>query len=187
MLFSIGRRLDFEKYKQIRNRVVPQLHRAKFCFIKDLTPRSSNKTSCLAVKYLNKMHNSIPVLNYGGVSANTNQEKVEILNSFFSTCFNRAMPSLSPCVDPVASMEDNSDDLLCTIEDVWSLLSSRDVSIATGPDGISPWMLKTTAEYISPSVTTKLFNLSLQAGYVPNAWKQPSIVPIPSFPCYTTE
>lgn len=79
------------------------------------------------------MHNSILVLNYGGVSANTSQEKEEMFNSFFSICYNWTMLalslSLSPCIDPVASMEQGSiDDLLCTVEEVWNLVSSLDVS-----------------------------------------------------------
>ncbi len=76
MLFSqakrSGRGSDVEKYKHIRNRVVTQLHRAKSSFFKNLNPRSNSKKIWSAVKYLNKKHSSIPVLNHGSVSANTN-------------------------------------------------------------------------------------------------------------------
>ncbi len=110
-----------------------------------------------------------------------------MLNSFFSTCFNQALPPLSPCNDPIASAEENSsiDDLLCTVEEVCGLLSALDVSKATGPDGISARMLKTTAEFIAPSIT-KLFNLSLQTGCVPRGWKRSTIVPIPKTSPATT-
>ncbi len=96
------------------------------------------------------------------------------------------MPPLSTCTDPVVSTEeDNIDDFLCTVEEVYGLLSSLDASKATGPDGISARMLKMSAEFIAPSVTT-LFNLSLQSGHVPHEWKRSTIVPIPKTSPATT-
>ncbi len=156
-------------------------------FFKNLNPRSYNKKFWSAVKYLNKKHSSIPVLNHGSVSANTNEQKAEMLNSFFSTCFNQAMSPLSPCNDPIASAEEDSsiDDLLCTVEEVCGLLSVLEVSKATGPDGISTRLLKTTPEFIAPLIT-KLFNLSLQTGCVPRGWKRSTIVPIPKTSPATT-
>ena len=55
------------------------------------------------------------------------------------------------------------------------MLSSLDVSKASGPDGASA---KMTTEFIAPSVC-KLFNISLQTGRVPQGWKQSIIVPVP--------
>lgn len=174
-----NKRSDVEKYKRIRNRVVIQLRTAKSNFFKNLNPRS-NKKFWSTVKYLNKRYNSIPVLNQGSVTANTSKEKAEMLNSFFSTCFNPAFPPLSPRNDLIASTGEvsNIEDLLCTDEEVYGLLSSLDVSKASGPDGISARMLRMTAEFIAPSVC-KLFNLSLQTGRVPHRWKQSTIVPVP--------
>ena len=87
-----------------------------------------------------------------------------MLNSFFLTCFNSACPPLSASNSPTELPGDTSDvdieDILCTVEEVYELLVSLDVSKATGPDGISARMLKRTAGCIAPSVC-KLFNLSL--------------------------
>ena len=58
------------------------------------------------------------------------------------------------------------------------MLLSIDTSKASGPDGISGKMLKHTAVSIAP-VITKLFNLSIQTGVVPSAWKTSTVVPIP--------
>ena len=173
-----GKRSDVEKYKRIRNRVVTQLRNAKSSYFKNLNPKGNSKKFWSAVKYLNKKHNSIPVLNHGSMTANTNEEKAEMLNSFFSTCFNPTFPPLSPSNVPTASTRDDSIDLLCTEEDVYGLLSSLDTSKASGPDGISARMLKMTAEFIAPSVC-KLFNISLLTGTVPQGWKQSIIVPVP--------
>ena len=98
-----GKRSDVEKYKCIRNRVVTQLRNAKSSYFKNLNPKSNSKKFWSAVKYLNKKHNSIPVLNHGSMTANTNEEKAEILNSFFSTCFNPTFPPLSLSNVPTGS------------------------------------------------------------------------------------
>ena len=57
-------------------------------------------------------------LNHGSMTANTNEEKAEMLNSF-STCFNPTFPPLSPSNVPTVSTRDDSIDLLCTEEDVY--------------------------------------------------------------------
>ena len=159
MLFSkakrSGKRSDVEKYKRIRNRVVTQLRNAKSSYFKNLNPKHNSKKFRSAVKYLNKKHNSIPVLNHGSMTANTNEEKAEMLNSF-SNCFN---PPLSSNNDTTASACEVSsiDDLLCTEEDVYGLLSSLDVSKASGPDGVSARMLKMTSEFIATLLCMQAF------------------------------
>ena len=49
----------------------------------------------------------------------------------------------------------------CTEDEIQFFLSSLDISKATGPDGISPKMLKSTGSSIAPSVTS-LLNLFLR-------------------------
>ena len=58
------------------------------------------------------------------------------------------------------------------------MLNALDTSKASGPDGISGKMLKSTAPSITP-VLTKLFNLSMRTGIVPTAWKTSAVVPVP--------
>ena len=70
------------------------------------------------------------------------------------------------------------DRLLCSEDEIHTLLSSLDVSKANGPDGISARMLHSTALAITPSVT-KLVNLSISCGRPPSQWKMSSVVPIP--------
>ena len=99
-----------------------------------------------------------------------------MLSDFFSTCFNT---ELSP-PSSYNHMLDSTipEDLLCTDEDTFFLLSSLDSFKATGPDGISACMLRSTADSITPSVT-ELLNLSLCSGHVPMVWKRSFVVPIP--------
>ena len=55
---------------------------------------------------------------------------------------------------------------------------SMDLQKANGPDGISAKMLKGVAYSITPSLT-RLFNISIVQGRVPECWKSSSVVPIP--------
>ena len=67
--------------------------------------------------------------------------------------------------------------LLCAEEEVLFLLTSLDVTKASGPEGISARMLKATAAAITP-VVTNLFNLSISTGSFPQAAKSSVAVPV---------
>ena len=56
-------------------------------------------------------------------------------------------------------------------------MRNLEVNKASGPDGVSAYMLKYTAASIAPSIT-RLFNYSLQSGKLPAQWKTSMIVPI---------
>ena len=75
-------------------------------------------------------------------------------------------------VDPNSCPEQ----LLCTEEEVLFLLTSLDVTKASGADSLSARMLKATAPAIAP-VVTKLFNLSISTGSFPQAAKSSVVVP----------
>lgn len=62
--------------------------RAKVNYFKNLKPRDSKKF-WKAVKYLNGQQSTIPTFQQGEQTASTDQQKAELLNSFFSTCLNR--------------------------------------------------------------------------------------------------
>ena len=75
--------------------------------------------------------------------------------------------------------------LLCSEGEVLDLIFSLDASKSSGPDGISARMLKEVSFSVTPSLT-KLFNLSLSTGILPDSWKIARIVPIPKSTQNTT-
>ena len=101
-----------------------------------------------------------------------------MLNSFFTNCFNAALPPFPTESMAEALTNDNMEDLLCTEKEVLQLLNNIDKSKACGPDKISGKMLKMTAHSIASSVT-KLFNQSITTNTFPKCWKLSSVVPIP--------
>jgi hypothetical protein len=99
----------------------------------------------------------------------------ELFNDYFTSVLNSnddlidstALPSTTQC-------EPTTSELNLSQEDVLVCLRTLDVNKATGPDGISPRLLKETAHQIAPSLST-LFNRSLDSGSLPEEWKLANI------------
>ena len=64
-----------------------------------------------------------------------------------------------------------------TIESVCSMLSRLNPLKASGPDGILPFLLKSSASALAPSLT--LINRSLHSGVVPSGFKKANIAAVP--------
>ena len=122
-------------------------------FFNSLLP-SNSKQFWKVVKLVNKQHTQIPPLYFEQSEATTHREKADMLNSFFSKCWNY---SIAPLHNQAKIYFDCSsicpDYLLCTIEEVIHLIKGLDTSKSNGPDGISAQMLKSTALSIAPSLT----------------------------------
>ena len=172
-----GKSEHHSKFRKLRNKVVKLMGSAKSSYFQRLNPKDQ-KQFWKAIKYLNKQQSSIPTLHYQDTAAESNSEKANLLNEFFSACFNRDIPPLSPADTDYHNAHYNScpEDLLCTTDEVLFLIQTLDSSKANGPDGVSAQMLKTTAHSIAPSIT-KLFNLSISHGRFPESWKTSTVVP----------
>ena len=173
---------DYIKYKIARNKLVNDMRKAKSTYFKKLNPKNP-KEFWRAVKFLNKKQSSIPTLSKDSCEATTGPEKANLLNTYFSECFNHSVQPLSnEDVDiPLQLISDPNNfphELECNEENVCELLGSLDINKSNGPDGISARMLKHTAASISPSIT-QLFNQSLHSCRVPSEWKSSLVVPIP--------
>ena len=93
-------------------------------------------------------------------------------------CFNSSYPPISTTI--IVSHQCSSE-ILCIVEEVYFFLKDLDLSKASGADGISACVLKSTADAIAPSVTS-LFNHSIICCWPPSSWKCASVVPIPKVP-----
>ena len=90
-----GKPEHHSKYRKLRNKVVILMRSAKSSYFERLNPKDK-KQFWKAIKYLNKLQSTIPILNYQDSTAESNSEKASLLNEFFSTCFNRDIPPLLP-------------------------------------------------------------------------------------------
>ena len=118
------------------------------------------------INKLHKINTSIPSLNYNSHSLTSPQSKAEVLNSFFSSCFNKSSPPPFSCP--------TRDSLYTKTE----LPTSSPVYSQILPDSISAKMDHSTAPSISAPFSI-IFNSSLSTGALRSDWKSSTIIPIP--------
>lgn len=166
-----------KKYKTLRNVIVSKLRTTKASFFSNLvTVRSDSKKFWAIIRSLKPRTTSSKVFTDGHFIGSTPLEKANMLNSFFSSCFNSAAvrASYSTTANPISLPEH----LDCTAGEVIVLLKKTQIHSASGPDGVSAWMLHTFADELAPSLAS-IFNLSLKTGKIPDDWKLANVVPIP--------
>ena len=117
-----------------------------------------------------------PPISTGGDVFYNPKDKANAFNNFFLhhsdiDTSNAELPST--CDVPAHSLTN----ITVTESDVTDLLKNIDISKATGPDGISPRLLKEAGNAISKPLS-KLFNLSLEIKTVPEVWKRANVIPI---------
>ena len=183
--FKQAKRLNSErawaKYNKARNQVTSALRSAKATFFSNLSSSvKSSKDFWAVFNRLTPNRQRIPDnLTHNAHSAKSSQDKADLLNRFFASCFTSPASSTtgSPPITSSSAPNTSLSSFTCSQDDVFHLLSTCKIKTASGPDGISSAMLRGTAESISPSLTT-LFNLSLEQGVVPTDWKISNVTPI---------
>ena len=98
-----------------------------------------------------------------------------MLNNYFASQAtldddNRRLPHFTPVQHHLASIS-------ITIQDVKDVLRNLNVNKASGPDLISPHLLKEGAIILSWPLSI-IFNRSLEQGYFPTCWKFGNVIPI---------
>ena len=101
--------------------------------------------------------------------AETDQAKAEMLNLYFSSQtrvdhINKDLPRLEPALHSLNSID-------ISVQDVKDVLLHLNVSKASGPDLISPCLLKEGADILAYPFSI-VFNRSLNQGYFPHSWKE---------------
>ena len=111
----------------------------------------------------------------GSDVCNEPQDKAEVFNKYFHSVFLEKNDAQMP------AMNHYHNGALCdftfTQEQVLAILRNLDANKASGPDGLSPYVLKHCCHQLAASLTI-LFNKSLQAGKVPAQWKLANVTPI---------
>ena len=166
----------WQKYYNVRNKVVRLLRKAKRQYFANISVQSTPKKFWSTMKLKNRSKSAIPTLFSDGKELCSDNEKAEALNEFFSKCFNRSLPPLGPQL-PFESLGCYCPpEFLCEPDRILELLLAVDNNKASGPDGISPRMLKGTAHAIAVPLAM-LFNFSLLSGSIPHEWKTSNVVP----------
>ena len=163
-------------YRSLRNSISSSLKKSKASFFHSLSHSSPSKFWSF-VKSLRRSSSSIPPLCSNGLCFQSDADKANCLNSFFISCLNKSALPLNPIPPSTPSFPCPSS-FLCSESVIISLISHLPSKTASGPDGISSWMLKSTSSSIA-SPLCHIFNLSISSGLVPLDWKSSFVVPIP--------
>ena len=89
------------------------LRKSKSAYFKRLNPKDVKK----AVKYLNKIR--IPPLVEDDFIANSYVDKTNMLNSFFSSCFNSTHSPIREKINTPVSENSGLMDIDCTVEEIF--------------------------------------------------------------------
>ena len=117
-----------------------------------------------------------PLKDTTGTTHSESSKKADILNSQFSSVFNKdergdTIPDKGP--SPHCDMP-----AICVgVEGVYKILTNLQIHKATGPDNIPCRILKETAKEIAPMLQL-FFQASLDQGQLPKEWKTANVVPI---------
>ena len=172
-------------YKLVRNEAV-SLNRKKYAaFCNQIhvslsvhNPSPKMFWSLTKVLMGSKVSTHIPPLYNGVIQVNSENQKAELLNSFFcSNC--KSNFDLSDSGLPMFKYltSERLQIFEFTVEETYNVLLSLDVNKSVGPDGISNRMLRDTA-YSSSVSLTDIFNYSLKTGIFPSDWKKANVSPI---------
>ena len=167
----------FTQYKKIRNKVISLIRYNKMQYFNSLAT-ASNKVFWKTIKQINKNRSTIPQLLHCDQLVSDDKHKADILNDYFASCWNTLEKPLDELIFHDTDNLPPFEDTIISAEQVFNLISQLDTNKANGPDGISAFMLKSTASSIA-SPLAKLFSCSILTGKFPTIWKIASIVPIP--------
>ena len=105
--------------------------------------------------------------------AKSNQEKAEVLSTFFQSVFTDEPAGQLPHLERPEITQQLLD---APVEEstVLKLLKQLDTTKTPGPDGIHPVVLRELSDVIAAPLQI-IFNTSLQTGQLPSVWKQANI------------
>ena len=166
------------KYRSLRNSIANKIRVAKRNFFEGLaSTRCDPKKFWATIRKLKPRSSTISIaLHNESSTATPDSDKANMLNEFLPPVSTQRL-----CLPPTPTQR-----LWTTCPDSYDIVSNEVANLlkrtkphsASGPDGISTWMLRTFADSVSPSIAS-LFNLSITCGKLPAEWKLSHIVPIP--------
>ena len=106
-----------------------------------------------------------------------NKGKAQLLNNQFRSVFTEEPPGETPSPSTRDQDIPTIPEIVIKEEGVKKLLEELNPNKAAGADEITSWVLKTTAEVITPALTV-IFNSSLDSGRLPSDWLQANVSPI---------
>eukprot|EP00745_Piridium_sociabile_P041733 TRINITY_DN82982_c0_g1_i5.p1 TRINITY_DN82982_c0_g1~~TRINITY_DN82982_c0_g1_i5.p1 ORF type:complete len:1008 (+),score=211.04 TRINITY_DN82982_c0_g1_i5:126-3026(+) len=175
----------------LRRDVQRELRRAHWNYIGKLfeqreeesTKTESTKRFWTYVKHQRSSRTGIPPLKVNGCLVTDSKEKAQTLNEQFNQAFSDGKTYSEEEFYKKCSMTYDAShyptisDITISEQGVKLLLTNLNPGKASGPDNISPRVLKELSGEIAPILTT-IYTASLQQGTVPKDWREAIVTPI---------
>lgn len=155
------------EYQAMVNEVKEEVEKAKANFERSLADTVSSRKFFAYMRSKSKVAERVEnVKTTEGTTANSDKDKCEVLNSFFTSVFSTPVPPSDNPEDPdgVAFEE-----VFIDASVVLTKIKKLDVNKAVGPDNISGKLLKPMGDILAHPISI-IFNKSLQEGCVPKQW-----------------
>jgi hypothetical protein len=169
---------DYQEYCRTRNQAKWATRQAVKQFEAGIAKDAKANPSRF-YKYVRSKTNTkagIGNLTVNGQEAQSDTEKADMLNSFFSSVFTNEDKGELPEFEE-REFTTILDNIYFTPIDVQKILARQNPNKAPGPDKIHPRLLRELNKELAVPLTT-LFSLSIKEGTVPSLWKQAQITPI---------
>ena len=128
------------------------------------------------LKSFTKSNNIPSVMNFGSLTANTDEIIAKLFNQYFHSVFHDS--SSLPNIDDLPSVYDSLSSIAISIADVFKVLISLDAEKSPGIDNISSRVLQNCARALAEPLH-HLFSQSLCYAILPSSWKIHKVVPVP--------
>ena len=173
------------KFKSLKAQIQKQIRNAYWSYLDTVifsdSSNSGQKKKFYSFVKHNKTENfGIAPLSSNGITHTDPVSKANILNQQFESVFSRPQPlSLKELSKSAAfTLKHPPMPPICiTVQGVDKLLTGLNPNKASGPDEISPRLLKELHSEIAP-ILTHIFQRSLDTGIVPDDWRHAVISPV---------
>ena len=172
----------YQIYKSNLRKSVEENKKAKRAYEQKLAKniKEDCKSFFAYVNSKKRSNNAIgPLKNSNGEVLNDSKEKAALLNSYFASVFTKENYVCVP--EPVRVFKGPQSECLSNllIEEnvVWEKLTKLNVNKSQGPDELHGKLLYEVRDEITEALT-RLFNLSLQTGVVPQDWRDADVCPL---------
>ena len=169
----------WEKYRQLNSSVKKLCNSARWSYIKklalDLQENDNPKPFWNFVKSKRRGTNDLISLNVDGSVLTDDSSIAESMNSYFSSVFTTEDYVNFPTQDCIFDKKLANID--CSVNEVKRHLLKLKPNKSPGPDRIAPYILKSCASELAPSLTY-MVNKSFSVGLLPDDWKHADITPL---------
>lgn len=174
---------NWANFRQSRNDTTKLIRQTKATYQQKLIDKANARDTPVKewykiAKKLNNKHTSttIPPLADNGTEASSDHDKAELLNTYF--CNQASLDDRNHVLPPVANtMLPTLSDIILTVQDVKDAISNIDSSKASGPDLISPRLIREGADALATPLSI-YFNKLLSISTFPSPWKMTNVTPI---------